>query len=120
MHAVCELLSFRADAKDAGMSVEEIDALVLLLAENPMAGDEIQGTGGCRKFRLPGRGKGKSGGYRVVTFYSGVNIPVFLLTVFSKGEKANLNASEKNALKQLTQAITDEYGRRVSKLGRGK
>jgi hypothetical protein len=35
----------------------------------------IAGTCGCRKLRLPGRGKGKSGGYRVVTFYSGVDIP---------------------------------------------
>jgi hypothetical protein len=32
-------------------------------------------------------GGGKSGGYRGVTFYSGINIPVFLITVFGKGEK---------------------------------
>jgi hypothetical protein len=40
--------------------------------------------------RVAGRSKGKSGGYRVVWFYSGENFPVFLLTVFGKGEKDNL------------------------------
>jgi hypothetical protein len=39
--------------------------------------------------RVAGRGKGKSGGYRAITFYSGTALPVFLITVFGKGEKAN-------------------------------
>ena len=30
-------------------------------------------------------GKGKSGDYRVITFYSGDDIPVFLLNIFGKG-----------------------------------
>jgi len=37
-----------------------------LVAGNPEAGDVMQGTGGVRKARLAGRGKGKSGGYRIV------------------------------------------------------
>src|SRR6516162_9126260 len=53
------------------MTDDEIADLVSFLAENPMAGDEMTGTGGCRKLRLAGRGKGKSGGYRTITFYSG-------------------------------------------------
>jgi hypothetical protein len=56
-----------------------------------MAGDEIPGTGGCRKLRVAGRGKGKSCGYRTITFYSGESMPVFLLTVFSKGERSDLS-----------------------------
>jgi hypothetical protein len=32
-----------------------------------MAGDLIVGSGGLRKVRVAGRGKGKSRGYRVVT-----------------------------------------------------
>ncbi len=71
MHTVCELKSFRRDAAASGMAQEEIDDLVDTLSHNPTAGDEIQGTGGCRKVRVAGRGKGKSGGYRAITFYSG-------------------------------------------------
>ncbi|WP_420959538.1 hypothetical protein [Brucella sp. IR073] len=54
------------------MSDEDIDALVAYLARNPMAGEEIQGAGGCRKvrFAISGNNKGKSGGVRTITFYS--------------------------------------------------
>ncbi|MCX7304421.1 MAG: hypothetical protein NTV73_08780 [Hyphomicrobiales bacterium] len=33
-------------------------------------GDIMPGTGGARKLRFAGRGKGKSGGYRIITFYA--------------------------------------------------
>ena len=75
------------------------------MANNPSTGDLLVGTGGCRKFRLAGKGRGKSGGYRVITFFGGVDIPVYLLTVFSKGERANLTQAERNALHKLTQAL---------------
>jgi hypothetical protein len=84
-------------------------AVVDLLAANPAAGDEIAGTGGCRKVRVAGGGKGKSGGYRVITFFTGESLPVFLVTVFAKAERANLSRSECNALRMITKAITDEY-----------
>lgn len=99
------------------MSEAEISKLVTYLAANPMAGDEIPGTGGCRKLRIAGKGKGKSGGYRAVTFYSGLLMPVFLITVFSKGEKANLTKSERNQLAGLTKLIADGYQARVVKVG---
>jgi len=95
------------------MSEDEIEALVTFIAENPTAGDEIQGTGGCRKVRFAGRGKGKSGGYRTVTFYSGPMMPVFLLTVFGKGDKSNLTKAECNALREITKSIAAEYKARV-------
>jgi len=63
MHTIVRLHSFDRAADDAGLSEEEIDAIVNFLAENPDVGDELAGTGGCRKFRWAGRGKGKSGGY---------------------------------------------------------
>jgi hypothetical protein len=99
------------------MREDEIDQVVLQLAANPMAGEEMAGTGGCRKLRIAGRGKGKSGGYRVVTFYSGVSIPVFLITVFSKGEKANLSKGERSDLTTLTRLIVAEYRKRVVRVG---
>jgi hypothetical protein len=50
------------------MTDDEITRLVDFLAANPTAGELIVGTGGCR---VAGRGKGKSGGYRTITFYAG-------------------------------------------------
>ncbi len=57
MHTVCELQSFRRAADAAGMSESEIDELIEILALDPLAGDEMKGTVGCRKLRLSGRGK---------------------------------------------------------------
>ncbi len=109
MHTVCELKTFRRDALDAGMTQEDIDGLVEFLSLAPAAGDEIPGTGGCRKLRVAGRGKGKSGGYRTITFYSGESMPVFLLTVFSKGERSDLSQAERNDLAALTKVLVAEY-----------
>jgi hypothetical protein len=45
----------------------------------------------------------------VITFYSGGDLPVFLLTVFAKGERANLSKAERNALAQLARVLADSY-----------
>jgi len=65
-----------------------------------------------RKVRFAAKGKGKSGGVRVITFFSGVNIPVFLITVHpksGKGAKDNITDSTKNALKVLSGNIVEVY-----------
>ncbi len=100
------------------MSDDEVDTLVTHLAENPKAGVEISGTGGCRKMRLAGRGKGKSGGYRIVTFYTGANLPVFVITVFSKGERSNLSKLERNRLEVMTKAIASVYRSQHGKIAK--
>jgi len=114
MHAVCETHAFRGAARDAGLSEDDVFDLITYLSENPSAGDPISGTNGCRKLRVAGRGKGKSGGYRTITFYSGDSCPVYLLTVFGKGEKANLNKGERNSLAKLAKAIVDENSKKVA------
>lgn len=113
LHTVCETHSFRRAADRAGLSREEVEDLVTYLAANPMAGNEMPGTGGCRKVRLAGRGKGKSGGYRSITFYSGKTIPLFLITVFSKGERADLSPKERGQLAAMTKALVAAYSTRV-------
>jgi len=95
------------------MSAEEVASLVDLLAREPEAGDEMPGTGGCRKLRFAGRGKGKSGGYRTITFYSGPEMPVFLITVFSKGERSDLSKAEQNDLVKLTKELVSVYRNKV-------
>jgi len=109
MQTVIETSSYLTDAKAAGLTEADRDAVVEMIANNPEAGDEIGGTGGARKVRVAGRGKGKSGGYRVITFYSGKDVPVFLLAVYSKGEKANLTKAERNELKGILGDIVREY-----------
>jgi len=109
MQAVIETPDYLADAKAAGLSDAERRAIIDLVADNPIAGDQIEGTGGARKLRMAGRGKGKSGGYRVITYYGGGDIPVFLLAVFAKGDKVNLSPAERNELKKELAGLAADY-----------
>ena len=61
MQTVIETDAYLSDAKRAGLSEQERMSIVECLAKDPQAGDEIQGTGGARKIRFAGKGKGKRG-----------------------------------------------------------
>ena len=67
----------------------------------------MPGCGGARKLRVAKPGKGKSGGYRVISYFAGDDVPVFLLTVFGKNEKTNLTKAERNVLAGLTKTLRD-------------
>lgn len=109
MHSVVETNSFIRGAKEAEMSDDERQDLVVFISKNPDAGDLIVGTGGARKLRIPFKGKGKSGGARVVTYFAGDDVPVFLLDVYSKGDKINLSMAERNELRVILGSLADEY-----------
>ena len=96
------------------LSVEERErereSIVNYLASHPASGDLIKGTGGIRKLRWSAHGKGKSGGVRIIFYHHNESIPLFLLTVFAKGEKTNISKSEGNELAKLTSLLVKNYG----------
>lgn len=70
---------------------------------NRLSVDPAQGTAlgnGCYKIRLAiaSKGKGKSGGARVITCLKVTEKAVYLLTMYDKSEKENISASELNDL----------------------
>jgi hypothetical protein len=83
------------------------------MATHPDAGDIMQGTGGARKVRFRGRGKGKSGGYRLITFYAAKDIPVFLLDIYGKGSRADLSPAERNELRKTLTALPRAWRERM-------
>jgi len=109
VQSVVETPTFLADAKAAGMDADEREAFVLFLSVNPQAGDIMAGTGGARKVRFKRPGTGKSGGYRVIFYYAGQNVPLFLLNVFTKGDRANLSKAEQNILRAILSKMADTY-----------
>jgi len=109
MHAVIETSVFLRDAARAGLSESERFEIVTLIARDPTVGDVIPGTGGARKVRVAGRGKGKSGGYRIITYFAAEDVPVLLLAVIDKGERANLSKAEQNELRAELSAAADDY-----------
>ena len=79
------------------------------LAAHPKAGDLIEGTGGVRKLRW-GRGStGKSGGVRVIYYFHSEAVPLYLLTMFGTGERANINQAERNELRSLVNLIVETW-----------
>ena len=108
-HTVILTTDFIRDANDAGLEEREVDNIVWTISVEPTKGDVMEGTGGARKIRFAGRGKGKSGGYRVVSYYAGEDIPVFLLGLFSKGERANLSKAERNELRKELAGLANDY-----------
>lgn len=79
------------------------------LAANPKAGDIMEGTDGVRKLRWGRQSRGKSGGVRVVYYFHSDLMPLYLLTVFSKNERANLSKAERNELAGLVKMLVEAW-----------
>jgi hypothetical protein len=108
VHTVVETPTYLTAAAKAGMTEAERIAAVDQIAADPLAGDIISGGGGVRKVRVAGRGKGKSGGYRVLTYYLTEDEPIFLISVINKSKAANLSDAQKALVKTAVKDIRDE------------
>ena len=93
--------SFLADWKAEGLTEDDAAELERIIRDRPEVGPVMAGTGGLRKFRFaPAKGgKGKRGSERVCYALFPVPGIVLLAVVFGKGEKDNLDAAERNAIK---------------------
>jgi mRNA-degrading endonuclease RelE of RelBE toxin-antitoxin system len=72
--------------------------LQLFLAEHPDAGKIIKQSGGIRKLRWAGSGRGKRGGLRVIYYWWVAKDRISMLMVYPKNERDDLTADQ---LKQL-------------------
>lgn len=77
---------------------DEYRNLQLSLTEYPEAGDIIKGSGGIRKIRVAAKGKGKSGGARVIYYWIMAREQIYLLLAYPKNKKEELTAEELTTL----------------------
>lgn len=113
LHGIAELPTYIRLA-DGLLSAQERQDLIDHLAKHPKAGDVLEGTGGVRQLRWRRGAQGKSGGVRVVYYYHDERMPLYLLTLFTKGDKANLTRAERNHLAGLVDALVDIWRARTS------
>ena len=73
---------------------EERGAFAAFLADNPEAGDVIQGSGGLRKVRWSRSGSGKSSGVRVIYFTRTAAGEIVLLVLYAKSERDSMTAKQ--------------------------
>ena len=104
MQTVIETPTFTRQA-DKIFSEDERRELIDLLAENPLAGDEIPGTGGVRKLRFAASGRGKRGGARVIYYYLDRAMPIYALLACTKAAKIDMTPEEKRTISAMAAAL---------------
>ncbi len=104
MITVAETETFQKKANQLLSDGEKSD-LIVYLSVNPQGGVLVQNMGGIRKLRWAKSGGGKSGGMRVIYYFYSNMMPLYLLTVFGKSEKANISMKEKQILSKLVKEL---------------
>jgi hypothetical protein len=105
---VVETRTFLSDVSRY-MTKEDREGFVTFIAANPLRGDLIPGTGGLRKVRWAVKGKGKSGGMRVIYYFHSERMPLFLFTAYGKSMKSDLAEAEKVVMRRLIQQLKDQF-----------
>lgn len=72
------------------MPDDEYLRLQQFMNEDPEAGSVIPGSGGLRKLRWAGSGRGKRGGVRIIYYYWVPEGLLYLLAVYAKNEMDDL------------------------------
>jgi len=62
-----------------------------------------------RKLRWGRGGQGKSGGVRVIYYFHSEAMPLYLLTLFAKNERANIIKAERNDLAKLVDVLVQAW-----------
>ena len=107
-HTIIELRSFTVQAGKLGVSEEERSSIYDAYAADPEYGEIIRRTGGLRKGRIAKDETGKSGGYRVFSFFANDRNPVFLLWIIDKTKDKTLTRAQENTFAKLTAELKKE------------
>jgi len=77
--------------------------LQLALLLRPEQGALIKGSGGLRKLRWSGSGRGKRGGVRVIYFWHPEDDTLYMLYVYPKNERSDLTPAQVRVLRRLVE-----------------
>ena len=80
--------------------------LQLQLVADPAAGDLIKRSGGLRKIRWQGSGRGKRGGVRVIYYWATEYDVLLMLLMYPKNEQEDLTADQ---LRILAALVKEEF-----------
>jgi hypothetical protein len=90
MQTVTETEIFQKYAEGVWSESERAE-FINWIAANPLAGDVVPGSNGCRKVRWSRSGMGKRGGARVI-YFNEIEGRIWLLIVYAKAKFDNLPA----------------------------
>lgn len=101
-----ETAVYTEDAEDL-LTKEEQRALQNQLIARPDFGAIIRGTVGLRKMRVGIRGRGKSGGARVIYYWLDKHNQIFLLYIYNKTKQGDLTPEHKKILADLVASLKE-------------
>jgi hypothetical protein len=81
---------------------QELLELNEILCNNPTAGQALGNNTFKIRLSIKSKGKGKSGGARVITYFLGENREIYLLLIFDKSEFSNV---DNKLLKQIIEDL---------------
>jgi mRNA-degrading endonuclease RelE of RelBE toxin-antitoxin system len=87
------------------LNEDERMAMEFYIACAPEHHPVIPGAGGFRKVRWARRGKGKSGGYRVIYYFLAGPGRIYMAAIYAKAQKQTLSAADQNVLAKLAGQI---------------
>lgn len=88
------------------LSDENYRSLQQFLVADPEAGDLIRHSGGLRKIRWSGEGRGKRGGVRIIYYWAPARETILMLLMYGKNEQDDLTPGQLRILKRL---IEEEF-----------
>ena len=87
---------------------DDLENLIKELYANPTMGDKLDDSTRKVRMAIAAKGKGKSGGARIITCHILVNVintDIYLLTIYDKGEQENISKKEIKYLKEINGLI---------------
>src|SRR5579871_6177623 len=91
-------------------TMAEWEALSQCLSMNPAYGEVIPDTGGVRVVRWPAASQGNRGHVRVVYYFRDLNLPLFMLAIYERGERLSQSAADKRLIRLLVEELVASYG----------
>ena len=104
---IAEIVSLSGYESQVSALLNEEERMAMEFFIACAAGDHpvIPGSGGFRKARWARRGKGKTGGLRVVYFFLPEPGRIYMAAVYAKSRKETLSATDQNVLAKLAAQI---------------
>lgn len=108
---IAEMRNYTKDA-DGYFEFEEHERLKTFLALHPESGVILPDTGGVRVLEWPIKKSVKSKPARVAYYFRDLNMPLYVLALYKRGERMPLDAAWRDEIKRLVDELVAEHSER--------
>ena len=109
---LAEMQEYSVEA-DTWFEHDEHERLKEFLALHPESGDVIAGTNAVRILRWPLKRSRQKPTCRVMYFFWDLNMPLYLLALYRKGERVDLSEGRRQQLLQMVTELIAEHSSRL-------